>query len=226
MNAWALITSSSRRRARSGSSGTWPSALATSIRAACSRASWSKSRQSVARVSSATFECARLRRDVPELDLVLAHQRPRQRVLRGVVEHRQPWSARETQFAGLAQGRSVTHEAGGAKPRGLERDDPRDRQQAAGMSLELESLQRAGEQQNPERVLDRIRHHHRLRPGRLVLGVARVGSPGRDPGFAGRPAPGSAGGLDVGAAGCLARHAGHGRRLSTRHIVAGAERAE
>src|ERR1700733_4312637 len=61
---------------------------------------------------------ARLRGDVPEPDLVLAHQRPRQRVLRRVVEHRQPGSARETQLAGLAQGRGVTHEAGGAKPRG------------------------------------------------------------------------------------------------------------
>ncbi|MGH3280401.1 MAG: nuclear transport factor 2 family protein, partial [Trebonia sp.] len=92
-------------------------------------------------------------RDVPQFHALVAdEQGPGERVLRGVVEDEQPQPSGKPQPGGLAQADRVAEETGQPHTRVLKRDDARDREQAACVSLKREALELPGEQQGRQRI--------------------------------------------------------------------------
>lgn len=100
------------------------------------------------------FQLPVLGRDVPQLQvLVLGAQRPRERVLRRVIEDKQPQPPGKPQPPGLTLAERVPEESGRSHPGRLERDDARDRQQPSRVGFAGEALELAWKEQDRQRVV-------------------------------------------------------------------------
>ncbi len=116
------------------------------------------------------LQCLGPGRDVPQFQvLVLGAQGPRKRVLRRVIEDKQPQPPGEAQATCLTLAERVPEESGRSHPGGLKRDDARDRPQPARVFFACEALKPAGKEQDRQGIIAWPGH----RAGDPVLSRAR-----------------------------------------------------
>ena len=174
MKAWGLITSSSRRRARSGAESTTAAGGREHLRGALPGQLVED--QQLACVSLIRgFQGCAAGRDVPQLQILMAGaQSPGERVLRRVVEEQQPWPPREPQTAGLTQADRVAQGTGRAHPGGFQRDDARNRQQVTRVRFQLEAFEPARQQQDCQRIVSVGRRSHGSSSGASAVPPVRA----------------------------------------------------
>jgi hypothetical protein len=115
-----------------------------------------------------------LGRDVPQLQiLVVAAQRPRERVLGRMIEDQQRQPPGEPQATGLPLADGVPEETGRSHAGWLKRDDARNRQQVPRVVFACEPLKSAGQEQDRQDVVRGAGHR----------GAGPVSAPSRAPGM-------------------------------------------